>query len=68
MSARRHLRLVPSAATSSPPERPPAQLTFGVLTAEQRGADTEPLKPVGIVFADELDALAARLRARGGIG
>lgn len=68
MTPRRHLRIVPPPATSSPAERRPAQLNFGVLTAEQLGTGTEPLKPVGVVLADELERIAARLRAKGSIG
>jgi hypothetical protein len=59
MSADRHLRVVPEPE----PERRRAQLTFGVLSADDRGEDSTEPNP-----ATELERIAQRLRAKGGIG
>ncbi len=61
----RHLRLVPD----PPSTDRPAQLTFGVLTADQRGetASVDGLRPAREVLAEELEPIAQRLRARGGL-
>lgn len=64
---RRHLRLV---APHKPSVSVPAQtvLEFGCLTAEERGADVEQLRPVGEIIAVELARIRDGLRSRGGVG
>lgn len=58
MSADRHLHVVPDPE----PGRRRAQLTFGVQSAEERGESTER------DHAAELERIAQKLRAKGGIG
>ncbi len=63
MSASRHLYLVSSS------EQRPAQLTFGMpdaLEPRTQSVDVEPVADVDV--AAELERIAERLRARGGLG
>lgn len=54
--------------TSDDEGRPRSQLSFAILAPDERGANNSPLTPNGVVLADELDRIAARLRGRGGVG
>ncbi len=67
MTGKPHLRLVNERDT---PRLRAAQLTFGALTPHERGETNavRDLKPAREVLAGELERLAARLRAKGGLG
>lgn len=65
MNSRRHLRLVPE----RPSEALRAQLTFGALSAADRGADAEPVRPgLDVETAERFTTIRQRLLEQGGLG